>query len=331
MVLVADGIKKWSTIVATAPLPAGLRVAVRRHFLSRLELGKAHRAGLVIIGHPKSGNTWLRTMISHLYHARHGIPDSLVIKSDELARRNAAVPRFTATNGIYSYEGSVGDALDPDSPDPILQNKPIILLARNPLDIAVSWYIQFTKRQSAHKQELINHFIDHPIDRKTIQRWDFVRHSDIGLPFLIDFLNEWHRKLSSHPRFMLVRYEDLRAKPAETLKRIMDHMGETFSDAEIEEAVAFGSFDNLRKLESEGHFKQGGLSRRNVQDPETFKVRRAKVGGYRDYFTPEQSAELETLMNERLSPVFGYTPVTLATEKASSSAEQGPCGQEAAG
>jgi len=329
MVLVADGIKKWSTIVATAPLPANWRVAVRRHFLSRLELGKARRAGLIIIGHPKSGNTWLRTMISHLYHARHGIPDSLVIKSDELARRNPAVPRFTATNGIYSYEGSVGDALDPDSPDPILQDKPVILLARNPCDIAVSWYIQFTKRQSAHKQELINHFIDHPIDRKAIQRWDFVRHSDIGLPFLIDFLNEWHRKLSRHPRFMLVRYEDLRAKPAETLKRIMDHMGETFSEEEIEEAVAFGSFDNLRKLESEGHFKQGGLSRRDVKDPETFKVRRAKVGGYRDYFTPEQAAELESLMNERLNQVFGYTPVTLATEE--TPAEPDRLGKEAAG
>ena len=37
-------------------------------------------------------------------------------------------------------------------------------------------------------------------------------------------------------------------------------------------------------------------------------MRRAKVGGYRDYFSPEQVAELEALMAERLSPAFGYTP-----------------------
>jgi hypothetical protein len=37
-------------------------------------------------------------------------------------------------------------------------------------------------------------------------------------------------------------------------------------------------------------------------------VRRAKVGGYRDYFTPEQAAELEDLVNSRLSPTFGYFP-----------------------
>ena len=72
-----------------------------------------------------------------------------------------------------------------------------MLLARNPCDIAVSWFFQFTKRQSAHKQELINAFIDHPIDRRTIGMWDFVRHSDIGLPFLIDYLNGWQRNLAA--------------------------------------------------------------------------------------------------------------------------------------
>jgi hypothetical protein len=85
-------------------------------------------------------------------------------------------------------------------------------------------------------------------------------------------------------------------------------MSEDFSDAEIQEAVDFGSFDNLRKLETSGFFRQGGMTLRNPDDPETFKVRRGKVGGYRDYFTPEQVAELEELTYSRLSPTFGYRP-----------------------
>ena len=48
------------------------------------------------------------------------------------------------------------------------------------------------------------------------------------------------------------------------------------------------------------------MSLRNPKDPETFKVRRGKVNGYRDYFSPEQAAEMEELMNSRLSPTFGY-------------------------
>jgi hypothetical protein len=104
----------------------------------------------------------------------------------------------------------------------------------------------------------------------------------------------------------LIRYEDLRADPRRTLPRITALMGESFSEQEIAEAVAFGSFDNLQKLERQGFFRQGGLTLRDPKDPESFKVRRAKVGGFRDYFTEAQTAELDELVRTRLSPTFGY-------------------------
>jgi len=312
MLQLSDGVKKWSVILPTAPLPRPWRVAARERLLARLELAKAQRANLLIIAHPKSGNTWLKVMLSRLYQARYGLPDSLINSSDELARRNPAIPRISATNGYYSYEGAVGRALGPQAPDSELRHKPVVLLARNPCDIAVSWYFQFTKRQSARKQELINHFIAHPVDRRTISMWDFVRHSDIGLPSLIDFLNTWERNVKALERSLILRYEDLRAEPAKTLRQVIELMGESFSDEEIEGAVSFGSFDNLRQLETKGVFRQGGLTLRNPKDPESFKVRRGKVGGYRDYFTPEQVAELEALMESRLSPGFGYTAATPA-------------------
>jgi hypothetical protein len=308
MLRVGDGVKKWVVLAPTAVLPRAPRLAARRHLLARLELAKARRTGLLIIGHPKSGNTWLRVMLSRLYQVRHGLPASLIVTSDELARRHAAVPRISATNGHYSYEGAVGEALAPDAPDSPLRHKPIVFLARNPCDIAVSWYFQFTRRQSAHKQELINAFIERPIDRHAVSMWEFVRHSDIGLPFLVDYLNGWERNVAHLDRAIMVRYEDLRAEPASALRRIAGLMGESFGDQELEEAVSFGSFDHLRELESKGFFRQGGLTLRNPKDPESFKVRRAKVGGYRDYFTPQQAAELEDLVISRLSPAFGYFP-----------------------
>jgi hypothetical protein len=309
MIPVRDGIKKWSILAPTTILPRPWRVAVREQMLSRLELAIANRAGLIIIGHPKSGNTWLKVMIARLYQVRHGFKASELIGSDELALRNPAIPRLAATNAVYSYEGSVGKVLAAGAPDDPLRHKPILLLARNPIDIAVSWFFQFTRRQSAHKQELINHWIAHPIDRHTVTMWDFVRHSDIGLPFLIDYLNTWERNLQQLEHSLLIRYEDLRASPASTLKKITAMMGESFSDAEIGEAVNFGSFDNLRKLESSGFFRRGGMQLRNAGDPDSFKVRRGKVGGYPDYFTEEQVTELEGLLQSGLSPTFGYQPV----------------------
>jgi hypothetical protein len=308
MLQISDGVKKWSVLAPTAVLPTPWRVAARRAALARLELAKARRTDLLIIGHPKSGNTWLRVMLSRLYQVRHGLPASLIVTSDELARKNPAIPRISATNGHYSYEGAVGDALAPDAPDSPLRHKPIVLLARHPCDIAVSWFFQFTRRQSAHKQELINHSVEHPVDRRTVGMWEFVRHSDIGVPSLIEYLNRWERNVAHLPRATVVRYEDLRADPQKTLPKITALMGEKFADREIEEAVAFGSFDNLKKLERQGFFRQGGLSLRNPRDPESFKVRRAKVGGFKDYFTADQVAELEELVQTRLSPTFSYQP-----------------------
>ncbi len=301
-----DNLRKAIIIGTTAVLPEYLRVNVRRRLLGKLEVDIASRSRLILIAHPKSGNTWLKVMLTRLYANREGISEKDFSRYNLLADSNPSIPRIAATNGWYSYEGEVGRLLMAGSHDNPLKHKPVVLLVRNPADIAVSWYFQFTKRQSRHKQELINHFIDHPIDRTRIGMWEFVRHSDIGLPFLIEFLNTWERRVAGLEMGMVIRYEDLRTCTGEVLDRITRLMGDHFSEEEIQAVVEFGAFDNLRKLEAQGFFRQGGLTLRNAKDPESFKVRRAKINGYQDYFTPEQVAELEALMADRLSPTLGY-------------------------
>ncbi len=310
MLDLSDRIKKIIIIALTAPFPANIRVSIRRFWLAKLELGIAQRANLLMIAHPKSGNTWLKVMLSRLYQVRFNLPDNVLNKSDEYSRKNPDIPRLAASNGYYSYEGVIGDDLDANNADSLLRNKPILFIARNPIDIAVSWYFQFTKRQSSRKQELINHFIDHPIDRSSISMWDFVRNSDIGLPFLIDYLNSWEQRIANCPNGLIIRYEDLRAQPDQTLATIMELMSESFSSEEIQDAVEYGSFDNQRQLESKGFFKQGGMTLRNPKDTESFKTRRGKVGGYFDYFSNEQIKELEDLMVANLSANFNYHPTT---------------------
>jgi len=306
MPVLSDNARKALIIGPTALLPRPLRVAARKRRLGKLEVDIARRSQLIIIAHPKSGNTWLKVMLTRLYSLRHGIAPEDFAKYPSLADRNPAIPRFAATNGWYSYERAIGDKLQPEAPDSELKHKPVVLLARNPLDIAVSWFFQFTKRQSAHKQELINAELRQPVERSDVDMWNFVRHSEIGLPSLIDFLNYWDRALAGLDNTLLTSYEALRADPGVVLKQITGLMGDEFSDTDIQEAVDFAAFDNLRKLESEGFFRSGGLTLRNAKDPESFKVRRAKVGGYRDYFTPEQADELEALVRDRLSPGLGY-------------------------
>jgi hypothetical protein len=281
-------------------------VALRRKHLAELELAKAHRANFLIIGHPKSGNTWLKVMISRLYQIRYDLPESKLINTDEFARKIPEIPRLAATNGYYSYEGEVGKLLATGAADNPLRHKPVLFLARNPIDIAVSWYHQFTKRQSRAKQELINHFIEHPVDRHTVQMWEFVRHSDIGLPSLIEYQNTWARNVQELEHGMLAKYEQLRTEPVPTLHKITQLMGEDFSEEEVRVAVEWGSFENLQKLETSGTFSQGGMKLVNANDPSTFKVRRGKVGGYKDDFDAHQVEELEALVRDNILPELGY-------------------------
>ena len=91
-----------------------------------------------------------------------------------------------------------------------------------------------------------------------------------------------------------------------TLLKIVAHMGADFSEAEVKQAVEWGSFENLQKLETRGTFSQGGMKLVNADDPSTFKVRRGKVGGYREDFEPAQVAELEALVRDTILPELGY-------------------------
>jgi alcohol sulfotransferase len=64
----------------------------------------------------------------------------------------------------------------------------------------------------------------------------------------------------------------------------------------------------MKQLEQRAAF--GSADRRIVPgqagNPDSFKVRRGKVGGYRDYLSDAQVAELDGLVATRLSSVFGY-------------------------
>jgi hypothetical protein len=64
----------------------------------------------------------------------------------------------------------------------------------------------------------------------------------------------------------------------------------------------------MKKMEQDTFFKGSGARVKpgDKNNPESFKVRKAKVGGYRDHFTDEQCEQLQRMVDE-LDPMFGYT------------------------
>jgi len=281
---------------ARHPLRDLLRARARRRWARRYRR-MLLAADRVIVSHTKSGRTWLRGMLSHLYHQRYGIPESLVIKHDNFRQLDPACPVvfLCRDTSLPSYS-----RWRPQTTIP--RETPCLFLVRDPRDVAVSFYFHLHKRAS-----------DAELDRKEIAPADlelplfeFCRAEHLGVPRVIEHLNRWRHELAARPDALLLRYEDLRADPAGKLREVAAWLGFDATDAEIAEAVRFGSFESMRKKEREGGFESDDLTPRDVGDSDSFKVRRGVIGGYRDYFDDAQARALDALVAERLDPFFGY-------------------------
>jgi hypothetical protein len=125
---------------------------------------------------------------------------------------------------------------------------------------------------------------------------------------VVAFANQWAKELSGSANILLVRYEDLRRDTAGQLRHILNFMGERPTDKELQETVAFASIENMRKLEERSTFWRSGSVLRPGErgNVDSYKVRRGKVGGFRDYFSDAEVAEIEHYVRERLNPIFGY-------------------------
>jgi len=125
----------------------------------------------------------------------------------------------------------------------------------------------------------------------------------------VDFFNGWARALPElDDNVLIIRYEDMRQDPSGVMQRVLDFVGTPGTAEEIDKAVEFASYENMKKLEEKRSFKGSGARVRpgDKKNPNSFKVRRAKVGGYRDYFEDAQVAEIDRMVEQELDPVFGY-------------------------
>jgi hypothetical protein len=107
---------------------------------------------------------------------------------------------------------------------------------------------------------------------------------------------------------MLVRYEDLRMDTAAELRRIAGFVG--LADVRPESlarAVEHGSFNPMRERESARPADGSSLAAGSDGDPESFKTRRGKIGGYVDYLSAEDVAWLNRRIDNELDPFYGYT------------------------
>jgi len=275
-------------------------LAAERRLRGAEQYDKLRRADLVVVSFGKSGRTWLRVMISHLFRVKYGLPENAILGFDNFHNLDSNVPRtfFTHDNYIKDYTG------DSETKSPFY-DRPVVLLARDPRDVAVSQFFQWKFRMKPNKVAINNY----PAVGSDTSLFDFVMGDNGGsMRAVTDYLNQWAREAGKVERFFLLRYEDLRASPHEQLRRLLDFMQVDADDAHVDAAVEYSSYENMKKMESQSTFRLSGgrMMPRDRNNPDSYKVRRAKVGGYRDYFTDEEVAAIDARLAATLDPLFGY-------------------------
>lgn len=237
-------------------------------------------------------------MFSRYYQLRFNLPPNSLLIHDNLHLLDSQVPIFSFTHDNYlgDYTGNRVSKAD-------YYDRPVILMVRDPRDTAVSQYFQWKHRMKLRKK-VINSY-----PRREVSMLDFLLDEAVGVPKVIRFMNGWASDLDRIPQHKLVRYEDLREDTHGTLSDLLGFLGESPTREELLDCVEYASVENMRRLELSKTGQQMGRSRLqpgDVTNPDSYKVRRAQVGGYRDYFGPEELKAIDGLVKSRLSPLFNY-------------------------
>lgn len=281
-------------------LPFRHRLALDHWLRGRKEVNEIRNADFVIVSPPKCGRTWVRVMLSRFFQVKYGLPGDQLLGFDNYHRACSAVPKIRFTHDRY-----VSAYTRESHTKRTFYDKKVIFLVRDPRDVVVSNYFQWIVTINPFKKRARKV----PDDPDSVPLFAFFIDPELGVHKTIRFHNDWQSELPKTKAFLIVRYEDLKAETSETLKRMLSFMELSYSDDQIREAVDYASFENMKALEKSSVFDSGSrrLIAKDPDDANAFKVRRGKVGGYRDYFSDEEIAQIDSLLEAELSPSYGYT------------------------
>lgn len=221
-----------------------------------------------VVSYPRSGNTWTRFLIANLVHKppvnfltiEKILPDIYVNSNEAMLR--LARPRILKSHEVF---------------DP--RYRKVIYIARDPRDVAVSYYHLKIKRREVEEDSPIEHFVEGFIQGAYNPRFGSWAEN----------VSSWLGARLGNPGFLWLRYEDIAARPVETLRKISSFLGLKCETAALESAVSQSSAENMRTMErTQGRAWRATKAHR--QDKPF--VRRAAPGGWRTELPPAAARKI---------------------------------------
>jgi hypothetical protein len=264
---------------------------------------------LLIIGYPKSGNTWLNFLLAYYFN----IPYIDAPQEDRYLSGQADPPGYKGRPGIQGkndhdtdsgplttiikshhlpeetseHYPHLAEEHDTDS-----ANDRIIMVVRDPRDVAVSYFYYRYHREHFKRETWLYRFLPYRVRDWYLKQ----RHFD---DFALNTSKEWNKFVLAgiESADVIVRYEDLLVDAVREIKNITEHLEVAFNPTAARQAVEYCSFSSMQRLEQ---------SNSKVSDNQNERFfRKGTSGQWVNYFSAALRQEFDKCSAEARQ-VLGY-------------------------
>lgn len=233
---------------------------------------------MLFLSYPKSGRTWVRFLVDAYLADLHGIQVSNVFDVERRLDPRWRIEWEHLTGAMiqrlpYDRIGEV------DLPS--FDGRVCIHLSRDPYATLASAYFQARDR--------VKVFQGTPSE--------FVRSPLFGARKLAAFQSFVETLKDRFSSFIPLTYEGFQADPAAGLRTVLQALGAEVNPERIRNAVALGSFENLRRLARTPDYAGSPIAPVDPGNPGSEKIRRGGDGGWRELFSEEDEAYIKSVIS----------------------------------
>jgi estrone sulfotransferase len=235
-----------------------------------------------LVSYPRSGNTWLRTMLVNVAvpDAHSNLDTILAVLPDVSLHGLSQVwrltdPRILKTHSWYRP-----------------QIKRAVYLVRDGRDAVISYYHFLITRRGRSGEVPFSEFFEDYCEGRYGQRW----HENV-----VSWLTCGRHALGEG--LLVVRFEDMKADTVGVLGKVVDFLGVQGDIARLQRSVEDSRIENARQIEKSREAERDRP--RDLSNPNVSFYRSGKTNQWREVFTEQQAEKFNHLSREGLE-LGGY-------------------------
>ncbi|XP_009685737.1 sulfotransferase 6B1 isoform X3 [Struthio camelus] len=245
---------------------------------------EARTDDVILAGYPKSGTNWIGQILTDLVTTfdKKNQDEENSVNDEELEEfpylEVGDIQKYERMNKLPSRRVIFTHLLPDNLPRSIFRNKAkILLLIRNPKDVATSFY----------------HFSNGLSPLPSYETWDdfFIAFMTGRMPWgsYFNYLSEWNKHVDDE-NIMTITYEELKENRALGVKNITAFFGISLTEEELQGIVKRSSFQSMKENSLKTHGALGSVL-----------FRKGGVSDWKNIFNEDQNQEMDKAFEEHIA------------------------------